>query len=151
MSESRDGGADLLDPVVSPTDIVLPSYLSLSNHSAVFLPLLISHYFYTTNPALCPPPATSTPSLPPSELKRTCKQAYTLTSAQSGVLQTVALILAPVVGLASDALGAEAVLGAGAFLGLGAFLVYSVGLPGEGDPRVPRAWLAACVLGVVSR
>lgn len=140
--------------VASPTDTVVStlfySFPLHPSHSAVFLPLLISHYFYTTNPALCPPPSPGTPSLPPSELKRTCKQAYTLTSAQSGVLQTVALILAPFVGLASDALGAEAVLGGGAFLGLGAFLVYGVGLPGEGDPRVPRAWVAACILGVVS-
>lgn len=112
--------------------------------STVFLPLLIAHYFYTTDPTLCPPPSRD---LPPSDLKRTCRRAYTLTAAQSGILQTSALVCAPLVGIATDRFGGHVVLGLGAALGFGAFLVYGAFLPGEGDPRVAQAWIAAVLLG----
>ena len=118
----------------------------ISSFAAVFLPLLISHFFYVTDPTACPPP---TPGIPPSELKKTCRQAYTLTSAQSGVLQTVALIVAPIVGLLSDRVGHALTLQVGSFAALAGFLMYGVALPGEGDPRRGTAWGAAVLLGIV--
>lgn len=112
----------------------------------MFLPLLISHFFYVTDPTACPPP---TPGIPSSELKKTCRQAYTLTSAQSGVLQTVALIVAPIVGLLSDRVGHALTLQVGSLAALAGFLMYGVALPGEGDPRSGTAWGAAVLLGIV--
>lgn len=113
--------------------------------STLFLPLLIAHYFYLVDPSLCPPPASGTP---PSEIKRTCRKAYSITSAQSGILQTVALLLSPLVGLGVDSLGSPRVILVGSLSGFLGFLLYGVGLPGQGDPRAAQAWIAAVLLGI---
>lgn len=129
--------------------------------STLFLPLFIAHHFYVVDPTLCPPPASN--HLPPSELKKTCRRAYTLTAAQTGVLQTVALVASPLVGFALDRVGrnrspfagAIAVLLAASLCGIAGFGTYAFGLPAvgglssrEGDPTAVQAWIAATLLGI---
>ncbi|CAO1636692.1 unnamed protein product [Parajaminaea phylloscopi] len=130
--------------------------------STLFLPLFIAHHFYIVDPTLCPPPASN--HLPPSELKKTCRRAYTLTAAQGGLLQTVALVASPLVGLAADrdfrrqnraGQGAVWVLAVGAACGLAGFGILAFALPAtggssarEGDPTAPQAWVAAVLLGL---
>lgn len=110
---------------------------------AVFVPLLVTRFYYTSG--LCS--TLPSPDIPPSELKRTCRQAFALASALSGVIQLCALLLSPVAGLACDALSAPVTLLITSALGTASFLALGVGLPGEGDPRAPIAWVAAVGIG----
>lgn len=130
--------------------------------STLFLPLFIAHHFYIVDPTLCPPPASN--HLPPSKLRKTCKRAYTLTAAQGGLLQTVALVASPLVGLAADRKGSGqkgpfagpiVVIIAGALCGMVGFGIYAFALPTTGvsssrevDPTATQAWIAAALLGI---
>lgn len=128
----------------SPT--LLLSYLggslarSLTLSSTLFLPLYIAHHFYVSRPDLChPPPEDGGPPL-----KETCRQAYILASAQSGVLQTMCLIAAPIAGWACDSLASPEVVlltaSLAAALGFG-------GYAGVSDPQRGTAWATAALVG----
>ena len=111
--------------------------------TTVFIPLLVTHFFYTSG--LCS--TLPSPDVPPSELKRTCRQAFTVASILSGVIQLIALLLSPVVGYLCEALSPAITLLIATFVGTASFLAIGLGLPGDGDPRGAVAWVAAVGIG----
>ena len=114
--------------------------------TTAFLPLLVAHYFYTTGVCSDLPD----PTLPVSEIKRRCREAFTWTSIISGVAQLTALLLSPFIGFIADAVSPEATMCISAFCGLAGYLLFGFGLPGgiDGDPRSAQGIVAAALIGV---
>lgn len=112
--------------------------------TTVFVPLLVTRYFYTSGQCDDLP----TPDVPADELKRRCRQAFTVASILSGVIQLVALLLAPLIGWVCDVqTPARALLGS-TLIGTAAFLTMGTALPHDGDPRTVPAWIAAVGIGL---
>ncbi len=114
--------------------------------TTAFLPLLVAHFFYTSGICTDIPD----PTLPADEIKQRCRQAFTWTSIVSGVAQLTALLLAPFIGIIADALSPQLTMCIAALSGLTGYLLFGFGLPGgiDGDPRSPRALVAAALIGV---
>lgn len=114
--------------------------------TTVFVPLVIARYFYHSGRCPILPPDDSTPD----ELKRICREAYSLASALSGVIQLFALLLAPLIGYLSDAVSPVITLGSTSLVGTIAFAILGISLSGEGsgDPRSPLAWISAVCVGI---
>lgn len=115
-----------------------------------FLPLLIERYFSKYH--LCD--ASLDQSLPQNG-RQSCRKAYLLASALTGVVQLLSLVLSPLVGFIASSeslsrrtrhpqaclLAIACMIGATAFLGLSR-------LPHDGDPRSPLTWISASGIGV---
>ncbi|GAA5868495.1 hypothetical protein JCM3774_005397 [Rhodotorula dairenensis] len=128
-----------------------------------FLPLLIERYFSKYH--LCDVEPTNPLGSPTQVLDRdSCRRAYLLASALTGVVQLLSLVLSPVVGYAasSSSLMATtttpmtiraarhpqaAVLGLASLIGAVSFVGYSA-LPHDGDPRSGLAWVYATGVGI---
>lgn len=111
--------------------------------TTVFIPVLVTRFFYSSG--LCSD--LSTPDVPNEELKRRCRQAFTVASILSGVIQLVALLLAPLIGYLCDAFTPSATLFFVSLVGTISYLVMGTALPNDGDPRTPIAWVAAIGIG----
>ncbi|UZJ51422.1 hypothetical protein CBS101457_000742 [Exobasidium rhododendri] len=111
--------------------------------TTVFIPLLVTKFFYSSG--LCS--TLPSPDIPPSELKRTCRQAFTVASILSGVVQLIALLLSPLVGYMCEALSPAWTLFIATSIGTASFLILGLALPNNGDPRSPVAWVAAVGIG----
>lgn len=111
--------------------------------TTVFVPLLVTRFFYSSG--LCTD--LPTPDVPTDELKRRCRQAFTVASILSGVIQLMALLLAPLVGYLCDVRSPAQALFYASFLGTISYLVMAIGLPHDGDPRGPLAWISAVGIG----
>ncbi|GAA5985695.1 hypothetical protein JCM10908_007076 [Rhodotorula pacifica] len=116
-----------------------------------FLPLLIERYFSKYH--LCDTPPDSL--LPPRVDRDSCRRAYILASALTGIVQLLSLVLSPLVGyLASSPTTSRltrhphaALLGSASLVGVVAFVGYST-LPRDGDPRSGLTWVYASGVGV---
>jgi hypothetical protein len=111
--------------------------------TTVFIPILVTRFFYTSG--LCS--TLPSPDIPPSELKRSCRQAFTVASILSGVIQLIALLLSPLVGFMCEALTPAMTILIATTIGTASFLVLSLALPNDGDPRSAIAWVAAVGIG----
>jgi MFS family permease len=111
--------------------------------TTVFIPVLVTRFFYSSG--LCSD--LSTPDVPSEELKRRCRQAFTVASILSGVIQLVALLLAPLIGYLCDAFTPSRTLFFVSLIGTISYLVMGTALPNDGDPRTPVAWVAAVGIG----
>lgn len=111
--------------------------------TTVFIPVLVTRFFYSSG--LCSD--LSTPDVPSEELKKRCRQAFTVASILSGVIQLVALLLAPLIGYLCDAFTPSGTLFLVSSVGAISYLVIGTALPNDGDPRTPIAWVAAVGIG----
>ncbi|PWN34888.1 MFS general substrate transporter [Meira miltonrushii] len=111
--------------------------------TTVFIPVLVTRFFYSSG--LCSD--LSTPDVPNEELKKRCRQAFTVASILSGVIQLVALLLAPLIGYLCDAFTPSSTLFLVSLVGTISYLVMGTALPNDGDPRTPVAWVAAVGIG----
>lgn len=111
--------------------------------TTVFIPVLVTRFFYSSG--LCSD--LSTPDVPNEELKKRCRQAFTVASILSGVIQLVALLLAPLIGYLCDAFTPSFTLFFVSLVGTISYLVMGTALPNDGDPRTPIAWVAAVGIG----
>lgn len=111
--------------------------------TTVFVPILVTRFFYTSG--LCS--TLPSPDIPPSELKRSCRQAFTVASILSGVIQLIALLLSPLIGYMCEALTPAMTILIATSLGTASFLVLGLALPNDGDPRSAIAWIAAVGIG----
>jgi hypothetical protein len=111
--------------------------------TTVFIPILVTRFFYTSG--LCS--TLPSPDVPPSELKRSCRQAFTIASILSGVIQLIALLLSPLIGYLCEALSPAITICIATTIGTASFLVLGVALPNDGDPRSPIAWIAGIGIG----
>lgn len=112
--------------------------------TTVFVPLLVTRFFYTSG--LCTD--LDTPDVPAEELKRRCRQAFTVASILSGVIQLVALVMAPLVGWLCDTYSPAHALLTTTSIGTFAFLTMALGLPDGGDPKSGQAYIAAVGIGI---
>lgn len=114
--------------------------------TTVFVPLIVARFFYHSGKCPSLPPDDSSPD----ELKRICREAYSLASVLSGVIQLASLSLAPLFGYLSDLASPVQVLGFTSLLGTVAFCVLGINLSGEGsgDPRSILAFSSAIAVGI---
>lgn len=112
--------------------------------TTVFVPLLVTRFYYNSGRCATLP----TPDLPPSELKKACREAFTTASILSGVIQLLALILAPLAGQLCDSISPAFSLLLGSSAGTAGFLTIALGPPNDGDPRSTTAFVAAAGIGL---
>lgn len=112
--------------------------------TTVFIPLLVTRFFYSTGQCSGLPNS----DVPPEELKKLCRQAFTVASILSGVAQLTALLAAPLFGLLCDAKSAAKALLLSSLIGATAYTVIATALPHDGDPRGPVAIVAAMGMGL---
>ncbi|EPQ32250.1 uncharacterized protein PFL1_00447 [Pseudozyma flocculosa PF-1] len=95
--------------------------------TTAFLPLLIAQHYYTSG--LCntlPSPDPRAP-LPPDEIKKLCRQAFTATAILGGTIQLTALMLSPIIGLLCDWLTPTVTLSLTSASGAAGFLLLGLG------------------------
>ncbi|SJX60226.1 uncharacterized protein SRS1_11540 [Sporisorium reilianum f. sp. reilianum] len=98
--------------------------------TTAFLPLLVTHHYYTSG--LCrqlPSPNPDSP-LPNDELKKLCRSAFTATAILGGTAQLTALLASPLIGLLCDTLSPTSTISATSALGAVGFYLLGVGTSG---------------------
>lgn len=102
--------------------------------TTAFLPLLVTHHYYTSG--LCrqlPSPNPDAP-LPNDELKKLCRSAFTATAILGGTAQLTALLASPLIGLLCDTLSPTSTISLTSALGAVGFYLLGVGTSGfRGD------------------
>ncbi|SPC65220.1 uncharacterized protein UHOD_00306 [Ustilago sp. UG-2017b] len=102
--------------------------------TTAFLPLLVTHHYYTSR--LCrqlPSPKPEAP-LPKDELKKLCRSAFTATAILGGTAQLTALLSSPLIGLLCDRLSPTTTISFTSALGAVGFYLLGVGTSGfKGD------------------
>ncbi|SNX81503.1 uncharacterized protein MEPE_00208 [Melanopsichium pennsylvanicum] len=104
--------------------------------TTAFLPLLVTHHYYTSG--LCrqlPSPSPEAP-LPNDDLKKLCRSAFTATAILGGTAQLTALLASPVIGILCDTLSPTSTVSITSALGAVGFYLLGVGTGGfAGDER----------------
>lgn len=104
--------------------------------TTAFLPLLVTHHYYTSG--LCrqlPSPNPDAP-LPNDELKKLCRSAFTATAILGGTAQLTALLASPLIGYLCDALSPTTTISTTSAMGAVGFYLLGVGTAGfKGDSR----------------
>ena len=104
--------------------------------TTAFLPLLVTHHYYTSG--LCrqlPSPNPDEP-LPNDELKKLCRSAFTATAILGGTAQLTALLASPLIGLMCDRLSPTSTISVTSALGAVGFYLLGVGTSGfSGDKQ----------------
>ncbi|GAC96733.1 hypothetical protein PHSY_004317 [Pseudozyma hubeiensis SY62] len=103
--------------------------------TTAFLPLLVTHHYYTSG--LCrqlPSPDPDSP-LPNDELKKLCRSAFTATAILGGTAQLTALLASPLIGLLCDTLSPTTTISLTSALGAVGFYLLGVGTSGFGGDR----------------
>ncbi len=103
--------------------------------TTAFLPLLVTHHYYTSG--LCrklPSPNPDAP-LPGDELKKLCRSAFTATAILGGTAQLTALLASPVMGLLCDLLSPTTTISLTSAAGAAGFYLLGVGTAGFGGDR----------------
>ena len=125
--------------------------------TTAFLPLLVTHHYYTSG--LCrqlPSPNPDSP-LPNDELKKLCRSAFTATAILGGTAQLTALLASPLTGLLCDTLSPTTTISLTSALGAAGFYLLGVGTSGFAgdretgeevpDPMTGLSILAAVLIG----
>lgn len=126
--------------------------------TTAFLPLLVSHYYYSSG--LCrqlPSPDPKSP-LPNDELKKLCRGAFTATAILGGTAQLTALLTSPLIGLLCDTFSPSTTISVTSALGAVGFYLLGVGTSGFGgdkqtgeevpDPLTILSIAAAVLVGI---
>lgn len=103
--------------------------------TTAFLPLLVTHHYYTSG--LCrqlPSPNPDSP-LPNDELKKLCRNAFTATAILGGTAQLTALVASPLIGLLCETLSPTTTISLTSALGAVGFYLLGVGTSGFGGDR----------------
>ncbi|SPO19836.1 uncharacterized protein UTRI_00231_B [Ustilago trichophora] len=104
--------------------------------TTAFLPLLVTHHYYTSG--ICrqlPSPNPDAP-LPNDELKKLCRSAFTATAILGGTAQLTALLASPLIGFLCDALSPTMTISLTSALGAVGFYLLGVGTAGfAGDKQ----------------
>ncbi|TKY90432.1 hypothetical protein EX895_000430 [Sporisorium graminicola] len=103
--------------------------------TTAFLPLLVTHHYYTSG--LCrqlPSPDPNSP-LPNDELKKLCRSAFTATAILGGTAQLTALLASPLIGLLCDTLSPTITISMTSALGAVGFYLLGVGASGFAGDR----------------
>lgn len=103
--------------------------------TTAFLPLLVTHHYYTSG--LCrqlPSPNPDAP-LPGDELKKLCRSAFTATAILGGTAQLTALLASPLMGLLCDLLSPTTTVSFTSAAGAAGFYLLGVGTAGFGGDR----------------
>ncbi|SPO20755.1 uncharacterized protein UTRI_00231 [Ustilago trichophora] len=104
--------------------------------TTAFLPLLVTHHYYTSG--ICrqlPSPNPDAP-LPNDELKKLCRSAFTATAILGGTAQLTALLASPLIGFLCDALSPTTTISLTSALGAVGFYLLGVGTAGfAGDKQ----------------
>ncbi|KAJ9476999.1 hypothetical protein PHBOTO_000688 [Pseudozyma hubeiensis] len=103
--------------------------------TTAFLPLLVTHHYYTSG--LCrqlPSPNPDSP-LPNDELKKLCRSAFTATAILGGTAQLTALLASPLIGLLCDTLSPTTTISLTSALGAVGFYLLGVGTSGFGGDK----------------
>ncbi len=103
--------------------------------TTAFLPLLVTHHYYTSG--LCrqlPSPNPDAP-LPNDELKKLCRSAFTATAILGGTAQLTALLVSPLIGILCDALSPTTTISVTSALGAVGFYLLGVGTSGFAGDR----------------
>ncbi|CDR98635.1 hypothetical protein [Sporisorium scitamineum] len=103
--------------------------------TTAFLPLLVTHHYYTSG--LCrqlPSPNPDSP-LPNDELKKLCRSAFTAMAILGGTAQLTALLASPLIGMLCDMFSPTTTISLTSALGAAGFYLLGVGTSGFAGDR----------------